>query len=264
MTDDLELALRLARGAGDILLEGQERLASLDVRFKGRRDPVTEIDRASEEFLRSELARERPGDRFLGEEGGERPGGTGERLWIVDPLDGTVNYMHGHPVFCVSIALAVNGRVQAGVVHAPRMRQTFRAARGRGAFLDDRPLRVSASADLASAVLATGFAYNRGEEGRQTNLDNFSRLTMSCLGLRRMGAAALDIAWVAAGIFDGFWELYLSPWDVAAGALLVEEASGRVTDFSGGDGWLSGRNILATNGRLHDAVAAQLSPFRDR
>jgi myo-inositol-1(or 4)-monophosphatase len=264
MNDDLDLALTIARGAGEILLEGRERLTSLAVAYKGLRDPVTEIDRASEDYLRAEIARERPGDRFLGEEGGEREGGTGERLWIVDPLDGTVNFMHGHPVFCVSIALTVAGRVEAGVVHAPRMRETFWATRGRGAFCDGKRLRVSPEADLAGAVLATGFAYNRGEAGKQTNLDNFSRLTMASQGLRRMGAAALDLAYVAAGIYDGFWELYLSPWDVAAGALLIEEAGGRVTDFGGGDGWLFGKNILATNGRIHGAVAAHLTPFRCR
>ncbi|MHC5037652.1 MAG: inositol monophosphatase family protein [Planctomycetota bacterium] len=255
-----EFALDLARRAGAILMEGWRDLEGLDVDFKGQRDPVTEIDRASERFLRKAIGERYPLDRVLGEEEGEGGRAEGERLWIVDPLDGTVNYMHGHPVFAVSIALHVGGRVEVGVVHAPHLDETFHAVAGEGAFRNGKRIHVSPTADLSASLLATGFAYNRSDTA-QNNLDNFSRLSLSALGLRRMGAASLDLAWVACGIFDGFWEIYLAPWDVAAGALLVREAGGRVTAFDRGEGWLFGRNIVASNGRIHDDMIRHLNPF---
>ncbi|MHC4777741.1 MAG: inositol monophosphatase family protein [Planctomycetota bacterium] len=263
MHPDQELAIELAHGAGKILLEGFERFENLGVSYKGLRNPVTEVDEASEAFIRREIAKARPGDRVLGEEGGEDGGaGDGGRLWIVDPLDGTVNFMHGHPVFAVSIGLAVSGRMEVGVVHVPKTSETFHAARGGGARLGDKELSVSNQEDMGKALLATGFAYNRSKAS-QNNLDNFSRLSLSALGIRRMGAAAVDLAYVAAGIYDGFWEIHLAPWDVAAGGLVVSEAGGRVTDFAGGDGWLHGRNIVASNGSIHDDIRDHLTPFKE-
>ncbi|MHC4601571.1 MAG: inositol monophosphatase family protein [Planctomycetota bacterium] len=263
MHPDLELAVRLAHGAGAILLEGFDRLEAVAVAFKGKRNPVTEIDEASEAFLRQEIEAARPGDRVLGEEGGERGDGAGsDRLWIVDPLDGTVNFMHGHPVFAVSIGLAVMGRVEVGVVHVPKTGETYRAAAGEGAWRGGERLHVSTGDDLGKSLLATGFAYNRSGAA-QNNLDNFNRLSLSALGIRRMGAAAVDLAYVAAGIYDGFWEIHLAPWDVAAGALLVREAGGRVTAFDGGEDWLYGRNIVASNGAIHDDIARRLTPFQE-
>ncbi len=259
MADDLALAIEMAHRAGVILEEGFRKRENVSVDYKGARDPVTEIDRASEAFLRREIGRARPGDRVLGEEEGEGDSSAeGARRWIVDPLDGTVNFMHGHPVFAVSIALEVEGRIEAGVVHAPLLGETFSAARGDGAFRSDKRMSVSKTPALEKALLATGFAYQRSKTGGN-NLDNFGRLSLASLGVRRMGAAALDLAWTAAGIFDGFWELGLAPWDVAAGALLVQEAGGRVSAFDGGAAWLFGRNIVASNGAIHDDIRGNLS-----
>jgi len=257
----LEQAETLARGAGDILLAHAGTLRRTDAERKGaRRDLVSRADLDSQAFLLDAIPQE---DDILSEEGSSRDTGAA-RKWVIDPLDGTVNFLHGIPFWCVSIAVVEKGALAAGVVHAPRLGQTFCAAAGEGATLDGEPIRVSPTADLAEAVLATGFAYRRNELADQ-NFDNFHELGLAAAGIRRMGAAAVDLAYLAAGRLDGFWELHLNAWDVAAGTLLVREAGGKVTDFRGSgalEDVLFSRTIVASNGRIHDAIRSRLAPLR--
>jgi myo-inositol-1(or 4)-monophosphatase len=260
----LAFAVRVAREAGELLLDGYAKVERGEVDYKGWRNLVTKYDLASERLVIDRIRAAWPGHAILAEEGGGLSG-TGPYRWIIDPLDGTTNFVHRHPFFCVSIGLEDTEGILAGVVHAPQLRETFTAVRGGGAsraegVAPDRthPLRVSTETDLAHALLASGFAYRQGEVGN-TNLDNWSRLSLETRGLRRCGSAALDLAYVAAGRYDGYWELALSPWDVAAGALLVREAGGRVSDARGGDDWLHGGSIVATNGPLHDPILTRLS-----
>jgi len=253
----LDFALDLAREAGARLHTGFGTIGRQEIGYKGWRDLVTEFDLAVERRVIERIRAAWPDHGILGEEGGVQAGSSPYR-WIVDPLDGTTNYVHGHPMYCVSIALEDGDGLLAGVVYAPELNELFSARRGAGASLNlERPLRVSPETDLRHGLLASGFAYRQGEL-RNSNLDNWSRLSLVSRGLRRCGSAALDLAYVAAGRYEGFWELHLSPWDVAAGALLVREAGGRVTDGHGGEDWLTGGSIVASNGLLHDELRARL------
>jgi myo-inositol-1(or 4)-monophosphatase len=223
---------------------------------KGNLDVVTEADRDSERFLRERLLGLFPGDRFLGEEDGESAGrddAAGSRLWSVDPLDGTVNFLHGHPFFCISIALLERGEPLVGVVEAPALGWTYAAARGRGATRNGEPLRVSAIATLDQALIGTGWppASHARPGPFLARLDAVLRRTH---GARRCGSAALDLALTADGTYDAYYEMALHSWDVAAGILLVREAGGRVTDYDGAPADASGRAVLASNGVIHDAV----------
>jgi myo-inositol-1(or 4)-monophosphatase len=270
----------LAEEAAGRLAEAYGTIDESAVESKGRRDLVTEVDRRTEAFLAARIAARFPDDAILGEESIWRPGRSG-RVWILDPLDGTTNFVHGHPMFCVSLALAegytgppradsafdtrASGffdpgslpRPVLGVVAAPLLRETFWAERGGGAWLNGRRVRVTRARDLGDALVATGFAYRRNELAND-NLGNFGRLALRTRGVRRGGSAALDLCYVAAGRFGAFWELYLKPWDVAAGMLLVEEAGGRVTDFAGGARAIEGVEVLASNGALHEPVRVLL------
>lgn len=236
-----EVAARGAVAAGRIILSSEPPAPEL----KGRADYVTEVDRAAEEAVRSVLAAETPDVPVVGEELGGR---ETDQFWLVDPLDGTVNFLLGLPIVAVSVALVRDGRPAAGAVHGPYLDTTFSAARGQGAEQDGHPLRVS-DRPTERAVVGTGFPFRYKER-----LPEYLRLMLPALerfeDLRRPGAVALDLAWVAAGVFDGFFELALSSWDVAAGALLVEEAGGVVTDWTGGQHYLSG-DILAGTTRVH-------------
>jgi myo-inositol-1(or 4)-monophosphatase len=256
----LDFAVSLAREAGEILLEHHRRVDTLRVERKGRIDLVTEADLASEEHLRSRIRAAYPEHDLVVEEGQGTSRGA-EYRWFVDPLDGTINFVRSHPMFAVSLALEHRGRMILGVVHAPRLGELFAAEAGRGARLNDRPIHVSTIESLEESVVATGFAYGRAELP-DNNVDNFARIVLDVRGIRRGGAAALDLCYVAAGRFDGFWELHLSPWDVAAGACIVREAGGDVTDFRGGSDWLFGRHLVASNGRIHGAIRSRLSPLR--
>jgi myo-inositol-1(or 4)-monophosphatase len=257
----LEQALRIATRAGEVLMRHHGRLRRVDARRKeGRRDLVSEADLEAERCIVEAIPGE---DDVLSEEGSSRDRGA-PRRWVCDPLDGTVNFLHGIPFWCVSIAGIEDGELRAGVVHAPELGLTFTAAAGGGCFLNGSPIAVSGTGDLGESVLATGFAY-RCDEIPDHNFDNFQALGFASAGLRRMGSAALDLAYVAAGKLDGFWEMHLRAWDVAAGALLVREAGGKVTDFRGSgalDDVLLGRNLVASNGRIHDAIRAKLAPVR--
>lgn len=229
---------------------------------KGEIDLVTRIDRRSEAAVLRVIRRAFPAHGVLAEEGGASAG-DGEHLWVIDPLDGTTNYSRGFPFFCVSVALARAGSVIAGAVYQPLLGELFTAVRGRGAFLNGERLRVSAQPLLDQAFLATGFPYDI-RRSRRNNLDNFTRFATRCLAVRRAGAAALDLAYVAAGRFDGFWELKLRPWDVAAGSLLIEEAGGAITGTGGRPWRLDVRDVVASNGLVHGELLAVLRGARPR
>ena len=229
------------------------------VEHKGEIDLVTAIDRASEKAILAIVGRAFPRMGSSPRRATRAP--DGEHLWVVDPLDGTTNYSRGFPYFCVSVALARAGRVIVAAVYQPLLDEMFTAVRGQGAFLNGRPLRVSGQARLDQAFLATGFPYDI-RAGRRTNIDHFTNFATRCLAIRRAGAAALDLAYVAAGRFDGFWELKLRPWDIAAASLLVGEAGGRITGFAGRPWRLSVRDIVASNGLVHGELLAVLRPGR--
>jgi len=250
-----DAAEALARRAGALLLEHLGRLDPSTIRAKSAaRDLVSQADLASERCLVEGLRAAFPGHAIEAEEETrDAPRGEGELRWYLDPLDGTVNFVHGLPIFAVSLGLWRGDEPLAAVVHAPRLGETFRAVRGGGATLDGRPIRVSDCARLADAVLATGFPYRR-ETLAHSNLENFQAFFYDVRGLRRMGSAAIDLCYTAAGRFDGFWELHLSPHDVAAGGLIVREAGGRVSDADGGDDWLRGGSLVAAPAALHEAV----------
>lgn len=256
----LDFAIELAHEAGEILMRAYGTVEREGIGYKGWRNLVTATDLAVEEHLGRRISERFPDHGILGEERISRPaGGEGpHHRWVIDPLDGTTNFVHAHPMFCVSIGVEREGEGVVGVVYAPYLDEMFTAEKGGGARLNGNPCRVSRESELSHALLASGFAY-RQDELANTNLENWSRLSLVARGLRRCGAAALDLAYVACGRYEGFWELYLSPWDVAAGALLVREAGGRVTDLSGGNGWHDGHEILATNGPLHDTIREKLS-----
>ncbi len=246
----LNFAIRMARDAGSLL---RNRLnTSFDIMHKGAINIVTEVDLASEKLIRDAISTHYPRHEVLGEEGGLTESRSDYR-WVVDPLDGTTNYAHGYPVFCVSIALEHEGETVLGVVYDPTRDEMFTAERGGGAALNNRPIRVSSVDDLGNGLLSTGFPYDI-KTSTFTNLDHWGNFAMHAQALRRDGAAALDLCYVACGRFDGFWELNLSPWDTAAGALIVTEAGGRVTDFTGNKFSNYESQILASNGLLHERM----------
>lgn len=255
-------AEELARGAGRILLSWWERLGAADVGSKSaERDLVTRADLESEAHLLDGLRRRFPRDAVLAEESGAAGAADAPATWVVDPLDGTVNFVHRLPMVAVSIARLVDGEPDVGVVHLPRLGETFVAVRGGGARLDGREIRVSETAIPREALLATGFPYRR-HLLRDSNLENFARLFLHQRGVRRMGSAACDLAYVAAGRLDAFWELHLAPWDVAAGGLLVREAGGVVDTLRPGGDWIHGRNLIAGPAPLVEALRALLGDGR--
>lgn len=246
---------RIAHEAGQILMEGMDK--ALDVTFKGEIDAVTNIDRESETYIVSELKRLYPGHGIIAEEGGVKDTEGAPWRWLIDPLDGTTNYIHRYPFFCVSIGLEHNGAVVLGVVLDPVREETFCAARGGGAYLNDGQIKVSGCTDVRRGLFATGFPYSMWSSGRD-NISNLTRVLKGSQGVRRDGAAALDLCYVACGRVDGFWELGLKPWDTAAGKIIVEEAGGRLTDFNGGEYTPYLDNVVATNGRVHSQLVEQL------
>jgi myo-inositol-1(or 4)-monophosphatase len=218
------------------------------------------MDARAEALVLDRLAQAFPADAVLAEEGGARSGTSGRR-WIIDPLDGTTNYAHGVPMYAVSIALEHAGEVVLGVIFDPSHDELFVAERGAGASLNGRPLAVSSAAVLDEGLLATGFPYDI-RDTRDTNLSEYAAFSLRTRGVRRMGSAALDLAYVAAGRLDGYWELRLGPWDAAAGALLVEEAGGRITNLDGGRLDLEAPSVVASNGLIHEAMLHVLREIR--
>jgi myo-inositol-1(or 4)-monophosphatase len=253
----LKVMIDAARKAARGLARDFGEVEQLQVSKKGAADFVSAADLKAEQTLFEELTRVRPGYGFLGEERAEVPGTDKTHRWIVDPLDGTTNFLHAIPHFAINIALEREGRVVAGVTYNPVTHDLFWAERGRGAFFNETRLRVAARTRLDEAVLATGIPF-AGREGHARFLKELHQITQRVAGVRRFGAAALDLAWVAAGRFDGFWERGLSAWDVAAGILLVTEAGGMVSDADGGDNIFSKGSICAANATLHPLLLERL------
>ena len=248
MTAELDLALECARRAADIVARGFA--SDVGAEFKGTVDPVTAIDRAAEDAVRTLLAAEAPDDRILGEERGGGHWAEG-RVWIVDPLDGTVNFIHRLPQVAVSIGLWEDGKPVAGVVRDALGGEVFAAESGAGATLDGSPVETSTTSELSGALVATGFPYDRQQRAGEL-AGTLAAVLSRVQGIRRIGSAALDICWVAAGRFDAYWESGLEPWDAAAGVLVATEAGCRVTDLDGSPHLLDAPAILCSNGVLHD------------
>jgi myo-inositol-1(or 4)-monophosphatase len=252
----LELAIRAAREAGELLRANMGR--RIDVLHKGPIDLVTEVDIASERLIKDLITTHYPRHTVLGEEAGTEGAPDAEYRWIVDPLDGTTNYAHGYPCFCVSIALERRREPVLGVIYDPTRDELFVAERGAGATLNGRPIRVTDTAPLRQSLLVTGFPYDFAR-GDFPNLEHFKNFCMTAQAVRRDGSAALDLCYTACGRFDGFWELALKAWDTAGGTLMVTEAGGRVTNFSGGPFDPFKNECLASNGRIHDEMMAVLA-----
>jgi len=255
----LEAAKAAAREAGGLLRENLDKRG--EIMFKGTVDLVTHFDRKSQEMIFRRLSAAFPGHGFLAEEGLSLPG-TSDCRWIIDPIDGTTNFAHTFPVFCVSIALEQKGVVAVGVIYDPMRDELFEAVRGRGAFLNGARVRVSEIPELGKALLATGFPYDV-RTSSFNNVREFNAFIVRAQAIRRCGSAALDLCYVACGRFDGFWELKLKPWDVAAGALIVEEAGGRVSDFEGRTFDPFNQRALASNGRIHEEMRKVLEECGD-
>lgn len=251
----LNTAVRAARRAGTIIMRHLDRIETLTIETKGRSDFVSEVDRMAEAEIIHILRTAYPHHGILAEETGSQAGD--DYLWIIDPLDGTTNFLHGFPQFGVSIALQHKGRLEQAVVFDPHKNELFTASRGGGAQMNDRRLRVSRTTDLESSLLATGFPF-RSHDHLETWISTLRALLLRASDVRRAGSASLDLAYVACGRFDAFWEFGLKPWDMAAGALLVQEAGGLVTDFAGGPDFLRDGHILAGTPRIHETVLAAI------
>jgi myo-inositol-1(or 4)-monophosphatase len=246
----LNVMVQAARKAARSLKRDFGEVEHLQVSLKGPANFVTAADRRAEEILHEQLSRARPGYGFLGEEGGRREGADKTHSWIVDPLDGTSNFLHGIPHFAISIALEREGTIVAGLIYNPANEELFTAERGKGAFLNDQRLRVAARQRLVDAVIACGLPHH-GKGDLALFRTEFAAVQDKVAGLRRFGAATLDLAWVAAGRLDAYWERDISPWDMAAGLLMVREAGGYVTDLDGGDAMLAKGHIIAGNETMH-------------
>ncbi len=253
----INIAVRAARRAGEIIVRSLVRLESLQVSSKGRNDYVSEIDRSAEREIIGIIHKHYPQHAILAEESGRS--GEGDTLWIIDPLDGTTNFLHGFPVFAVSIAVALRGRLEIGVIYDPMRQEIFSAARGAGAQLENHRIRVSKQRGLEGALLATGFPFRDTAPDAEAYFAMLRTLSALTAGIRRPGAAALDLAYVAAGRVDGFWELGLKPWDTAAGTLLIQEAGGHVGTLGGG-AYQLGANIVAGTPKVYEAMLAAIAP----
>lgn len=256
----LAFATDVALASGEILSDGFHRAKRVD--YKGKIDPVTQYDRKSEKHIISTIGGKYPWHSVLAEEGTGYERDPAYR-WVIDPLDGTVNYAHGFPVYCVSIALQYQEKTVVGVVYDPEAKELYTAAQSIGARLNGRKITVSSQRQLSRSLLATGFAYNV-RTARKNNLGMFARMVKQAQAVRRLGSAALDLCWLAAGRFDGFWEYYLHPWDTAAAALIVEQAGGKVSRIGGKRFSIFDSDILASNGRIHTSMKAVLTGRRLR
>ncbi len=250
MNEFTEFAVEIAREAGLFLKDRLNAPHTID--YKGVINLVTEADRMSEALILERLGQRFPNHSVLTE---ESPGSdkNSNYRWIIDPLDGTTNYAHGYPVFCVSIALEYQKRITTGVVYNPMMDELFLAERGQGSWLNGRQIKVSGTSDLSLSLIATGFPYDI-RESKINNLDHFNSMVKQVQAIRRAGSAALDMAYVAAGRFDGFWELKLMPWDTAAASLLIIEAGGSISDLAGHEFSLNAPHVLASNGKIHQQL----------
>src|SRR5512144_2377098 len=258
----LTIAVKAARRAGNLINRGARELDLLTITSKGPKDFVSEVDREAERAIVETLLASFPDHAILAEEGTAK--GTNvdaENVWIIDPLDGTTNFLHGFPQYCVSIALSQRGQITQGVIYDPVRNDLFTATRGRGAFLNDRRIRVSRRQHLRDSLVGTGFPFRDGSY-LDTYLAMMKAMIQHTAGLRRPGAAALDLAYVAAGFYDGFWEVGLNPWDVAAGSLLVQEAGGLIGDLQGEGDFVHGGQVIAANPKIFAQMVNALGPYR--
>jgi len=253
----LNIAIRAARSAGNIIIRSLQHVEHLEVTTKGRNDFVTDVDRLAEQEIISVIHKSYPDHAILAEESGEQ--GDSETIWVIDPLDGTANFLHGFPHYCVSIGVMVRGRIEHGVIYDPLREELFTASRGAGAQLNDRRLRVTKQKTLAGSLIATGFPF-KYHEHFPAYLATFNAVFPEVSDLRRGGSAALDLAYVAAGRVDAYWELGLQKWDLAAGILLIEEAGGVVSDFTGGENHIEHGNLVAGNFNIHQQLLNQIKP----
>lgn len=253
----LNIAVRAARSAGNVITRNRDRIDQLSIQTKDRNDFVSEVDRQAEHEIIHILRKAYPNHGILAEESGVREGD--DYQWIIDPLDGTTNFLHGFPHFAVSIGLRHKGRLEQAVIYDPVQQELFTATRGSGAHLNDRRIRVSPRRELDGALLGTGFPF-RAQQHLDPYLDMFRALFPHTAGIRRAGSAALDLAYVAAGRLDGFWEIGLSVWDMAAGVLLIQEAGGLSGDFIGGHDFLKHGNIVAANPKLFPIILKTIRP----
>jgi myo-inositol-1(or 4)-monophosphatase len=257
----LNIAVKAARLAGSVINRAALDLEVLKVGTKGPNDFVSEVDRNAEAVIIETLLAAYPGHGILAEESGREHGSRdSEFVWIIDPLDGTTNFLHGFPVYAVSIALAYRNQVQQAVVYDPTRNDLFYASKGRGAFLNDRRLRVSKRTRLSDSLIGTGFPFRKGDNFKRY-VKMFEQVMQSCAGLRRPGAAALDLCYVAAGYYDGFFETGLSPWDVAAGSLIITEAGGLIGNFTGDSDYLFQREVVAGNPKVYGQLVQILAPY---
>lgn len=252
----LTVAIEAAKEAGKFLKYNVGRVKNIERKQGEERNLVSEIDKGSEERIIGIIRRHYPNHAILAEESGASAASSDYR-WVIDPLDGTTNFLHGVPIFCVTIAVEYKGEIVAGVVYDPNLDELFTAEKGSGAYLNGRRLSVSTTSRLIESLLVTGFPYDIAENP-QNAIGHFVNFLVEARGIRRLGSAALDLSYVAAGRFDGFWEVNLNPWDMAAGMLFVREAGGRVTDFTGEESTIYKNRVLASNGRIHDAMLAVL------
>ena len=247
----LNIAIRAARAAGDSIVREMDRACDIPIEDKGKNDFVTEVDKNAEEIIISTIQKSYPDHAFLAEESGQR--GESDYLWVIDPLDGTTNFLHSFPHFAVSIALKQKGILNQAVVYDPLKQELFTATKGKGAQLNNRKIRVSSKKELDGALLGTGFPYS-DEKAMLKFIESYKALFPKVAGIRRAGVASLDLAYVASGRLDGFWEFNLKPWDIAAGVLLIQEAGGISAELSGGLDYLESGNIIPANPKLLKAM----------
>lgn len=255
----VNIAIRAARAAGNIIVRAADRLDTIKINEKSPNDYVTDIDKAAEREIIDIIRKACPTHAILSEEAGEKSGN--DYLWIIDPLDGTRNFIHGFPHFAVSIAVSHKGKIEHGVIYDPIRQELFSASRGKGARLNDYRIRVSKRAQLGECLLGTGFPFRHAEDLVKAYTETLSAILPLSGDVRRSGSAALDLAYVASGRLDAFWEMGLKPWDVAAGSLLVKEAGGIACDFTGGEDYLESGNIVAGNPKALKLVLQTIKPY---
>ncbi len=254
----LNIALRAARKGGEFIIRQTNQLQGLEITEKGRNDYVSQVDLMTERAIIDVIHNSYPDHSILAEESGAQ--GEHDYQWIIDPLDGTTNFLHGFPVFAVSIAVANKGRVEHAVVYDPMRQEIFTASNGEGAHLDGRRIRVSHRSTLRGCLIGTGFPFRQDSPSLDDYLAMLAAVIKTTAGVRRPGAAALDLCYVAAGRLDGFWELGLNTWDVAAGSLIIREAGGRISDFRGTEDYLQSGNVVAGNPKIYAALSKLLAP----
>ena len=256
----LNIAIEAARDAGKFLKQNVGKVRNIQLKDGHGKNLVTEIDKGSEEIIIDIIKKHFPNHDILAEESGRKRGKPSEYRWVIDPLDGTTNFTHGFPVFCVSIALEWKEEIILGVIYDPNFDELFTAEKGKGAFLNGKQICVSRITTLDQSLLVTGFPYNITQNPHHA-IEHFVGFLMAAQAVRRMGSAAIDLAYVAAGRYEGFWEVALNPWDMAAGALLVTEAGGTITDFSGKEFSIYQKEIVASNGLVHSEMINVLQSF---